>query len=351
MTSRTTRAALAQLRRSQVPTLRPPSDSERARLELVRRFVVHDRDVHAEIAMIRERDGLSQAAIARESGVGETALNRWLNGDYEGDQELLEAKLARWIDSYNVRELEGRLLPKAPSWVETPSARRVIKGLAYAQLAGDIAIIYGAAGVGKTTAAHQHAAVSPNVWIATMSTATASVVNALEEIVSAIGVREAGGAAKLHRAIVRRVTGTHGLLVIDEAQHLVESALDALRAIHDAAGIGIAFMGNELVYARFTGGARAAYLDRLHSRIGKRVKLTRTLEGDTSSLLNAWAIREPDARRLLAEIARRPGGLRTVTKVLRLASVVAARHGGVPSAADIRTAYEDLSGSVDGGES
>src|ERR1035437_1267786 len=53
--------------------------------------------------------------------------------------------------------------------------------------------------------------------------------------------------------------GTGGLLVIDEAQHLSVAALDQIRSIHDATDLGIALVGNQQVYARLTGGNRAAY--------------------------------------------------------------------------------------------
>ena len=306
------------------------------------------RDVHGEIKALQARKRLSQSTIARESGVNATALNQWLKGAYPGDNQAVESKLARWIDAYQMRELEEQALPAAPAWVETPTAKRVLAALMYAQLAGDVAVTYGAAGLGKTTAARWHAEVSPNVWIATMSPATASVVPALEQIADAVGLREAtGGGARIQRAIIGRIKGTHGLLVIDEAQHLTVAALDAVRSLHDATDIGLALMGNEMLYGRMTGGNRAPYLDRLYSRIGKRVRLTRATDDDVAALLSAWKIKDRAIRRVLTEIARRPGGLRGVTKVLRLAALYSAKSSEGISEADVRAAWSELGG--DGG--
>lgn len=304
------------------------------------------RDLRAEIAALQEQNPrLTQAEISRQSGIGSTRLSQWLRGNYPGDNGALEADLARWVDAYYQRELEARRLPGAPEWVSTPSAERVIAALAYAQMAGDIAVVYGGAGLGKTTAIREYQRTSPQVWHATMTPATSTVVPALEEVADAVGLREVGGgAARVQRAIIQRIRGSHGLLVIDEAQHLGVAALDAMRALHDATGIGLALVGNEAVYARMTGGNRAAYLDRLYSRIGKRVRLTRTTHADVDALVAGWKLDAKSCRATIYEIAARPGGLRGVTKVFRLASMFARGAGRPVSCEDIRAAWRDLGG-------
>ncbi len=289
---------------------------------------------------------MSQTVLAREAGVSSTTLSQWLSGTYAGNNEAIEQKLEIWLESYEARRAAGGSLPAAPAWVETPTGQRIVAGLSYAQIAGDIAVIYGGAGLGKTTACQRYALTSPSVWVATMTPASASVVTCLEEVCEAVGAGDAGGgAAKLFRAIVKRVRDTHGLLVIDEAQHLSVAALDQLRSLHDATGIGIALVGNEAVYARMTGGNRAAYLDRLFSRIGKRLGLRQSTEADITALLGAWGIDDGKCRGQLIEIARKPGALRTLTKTLRLASSYAAAESRGVCCEDVRAAAREL-GSV-----
>lgn len=302
-------------------------------------------DVRATIANLQANDPkLTQAEIVRQSGVGSTALSQWLNGRYPGRNEEVEEKLARWVDAYQQRKMESKALPQAPTWVATPTGERVMGALSYAQLAGDVAVIYGGAGLGKTTAIEQYQRTSPNVWVATASPCTASPVPALEEVAEAIGIEASGGGAKLQRAIIKRLRGTMGLLVIDEAQHLSVLALDAIRRLHDATDVGLALVGNESVYARMTGGNRASYLDRLFSRIGKRVRLTRSTKGDIDALVGAWHLSAKECRAALHDIASKPGGLRGLTKVLRLASMFAAGAGRTVSCDDIKAAWRDLGG-------
>ena len=302
-------------------------------------------DPRDQIAAVMASDKrLTQALLARETGISTSAINQWIKGVYAGDNDGIEAKLALWLDARAARQAAGGQMPAAPEWVATPTSARIVGALSYAQVAGDIAIIYGGAGLGKTSAIRHYAATSLSVWHVTMTPASASVATALEEIVNALGINEAGGAAKLFRAIVRRVRGTGGLMVIDEAQHLSIAALDQIRSIHDATEIGIALVGNTEVYARMTGGNRAAYLDRLYSRIGKRLFLKQSTNDDIRALIAAWGIDDAKCRATLVDIARKPGALRTLSKVLRLASMHAVSESVPVCCTHISKAWRELGG-------
>jgi DNA transposition AAA+ family ATPase len=298
-------------------------------------------DILARVRAEIERRGITQSQAAREIGVSPTTLTQLLGGTYAADPTRQLERLAKWLGLQEEQRAQP-VMPAAPAWVTTPTAERVLAALGYAQMAGDIAVIYGGAGLGKTTAAREYARRYPNVWVATMSPATAGVTTALEEVCLALGLRDLPqGAARMQRAIVARVAGTGGLLVIDEAQHLGVAALDALRAIHDATGVGLALVGNEMIYARMTGGSRAAYLDRLFSRIGKRVRISRAAREDVERIAGAFGVRNGSLK-LLAEIGSRAGALRAVVKVLRLASMMAAGRDIEPT--HIEAAWKDLEG-------
>lgn len=305
----------------------------------------HSPDLRLELRALIESDrSFSQARIAREVGISATTLSQWLSGTYAGDNAAVEAKIARWFDGVQAKRATASAMPAAPNYIETPSTQRILAALRYAQVAGDIAVIYGGAGMSKTTSIRQFARLAPNVWHATMTPASAGVVTALEEIAEAVSANGAvGGAARLHRAICRRVAETGGLLVIDEAQHLSVAALDQIRSIHDATGVGIALVGNEQVYARMTGGNRAAYLDRLFSRIGKKVRLIRPSADDVKALADSWGV-DRDCRPVLLDIASKPGALRGVSKTLRLASMHAAAEGRAICCTDVKTAWRELGG-------
>ena len=309
--------------------------------------IVESAFVPREQARLALATGLSQTQAAREIGISSAALSQWLAAKYQGDSGAVEAKVARWLRARTERQELTQHLPTPPEWVSMPTGRRIQAGLSYAHMAGDICVVYGGAGLGKTKTARRYAETRPNAWLATMSPATSALGPCLERLAGACGVRPVGRAARLESDLRERLSGSRGLLIVDEAQHLSPRALEGLRALHDATDVGLAMLGNEMIYARLTGGRRAAEFAQLYSRIGKRVRLTRPGQGDVSALLGAWpAFRGEETRAAALDIARRPGGLRGLTKTLRLASLFASGKSAAPSTQHIWAAWKDLGGDL-----
>lgn len=197
----------------------------------------------------------------------------------------------------------------------------MMRVLNFCRLHGDMGVICGGPGIGKTrTARHFQEQHGGDVWIATMTPASAALVPALEVVAEAVGARETlSGARRIATAIRSHVRGAGKLLVIDESQHLAMSAIEELRQIHDATGIGIVFMGNEAAHARFANKVRAANYAQISSRVGIKTMLTKPQPKDIAELCKAWGIDDEDALDQLETLASRPGALRGVVKVLRLA--------------------------------
>lgn len=298
-------------------------------------------NIRSRVRDAMQQSGLSQAAAAKEIGVSPASLNQWLQGKYLGNNEELEEKAGRWLDARDRRDDAAGTIVAPPRWFRTPSSQKILDTLAYAQMAGDIVCVYGGPGVGKTVTLRQYRDTNPATWIATMAPDSAPVVPALEEVAEAVGLRDAaGGARKIARAVRRKVEGTRGLLIIDEAQHLSVAALEELRSIHDATGIGLALVGNEAVYARLTGGTRASHFAQLFSRIGSRLFISRPTIGDVRALAAAWGVKGKAEMDLLQQMASKPGALRGVSKVLALASMSAA--GAEITVAALRHAWSNL---------
>jgi len=305
----------------------------------------HDEALISEVRQIMEGEELSQTALSQLAGVGKARLSQWLNGVYKGNVAAVEESIRRWLDSRQAATaLEGQM-PTAPEWVETPTARAVLSALSFSQMAEAVSVVYGGAGVGKTTTIARYRQQAPNVWVVTATPAVSAPGPILTRIAQVLGIRATGAVHVIEANIIERVRETRGLLVIDEAQHLTHRALDAIRSIHDAAGIGLALVGNEIVYSQLTGGSRSVGFAQLFSRVAKRVRLSRAKDADVVALLDAWQIQDKEARQLCLGIGRRPGALRGLSQTLRLASMFAAATGTArPSAAHIRDAWQDLGG-------
>lgn len=287
--------------------------------------------------------GLTQTEVARQAGISGTTLSQWLQGSYRGDAGAIAEKMRIWLDSRSHRKASTSSLPSAPDYLPTPTSKKIINVLKFGQDAGDLVVIYGAAGSGKSTTLRHYVDSAPNVWVVTVAPDCAGVVPTLEEVAYALGMRDLpGGAARLRRAIAARITGTDGLLVVDEAQHLSIASLEELRAIHDCTGVGLALVGNEMVYARITGGKRAEPLAQLFSRVGKRLRVRGPNKADAIAILDHYRIRELKAREALCAIAEQPGGLRGLVKTARLAIMYA--NGGPVEEEHVDTAWRDLGG-------
>ncbi len=299
-------------------------------------------DLAARVRAALEAGGLSQARAAAEIGISDSALSQWLAGTYQGSRLAMDGRISRWLAARAEREALASRLPAPPAWVETPTARRIDAALSYAQMAAEVAVVFGGAGVGKTVVARRYAEMRPNVWLTTLSPAERSMSAALELAARACGLRPTDPrAARLKADLVARLTGTRGLLVVDEAQHLGRDGLEVLRAIHDQAGVGLALVGSELVYARLTGGRRTEAFAQLFSRIGKRVALARPTAADIDAIAAAWGLGEA-AGETVRRIGRQPGGLREVTKAVRLATLFA--DGEAVTSRHLRAAWRELGG-------
>jgi DNA transposition AAA+ family ATPase len=136
--------------------------------------------------------------------------------------------------------------------------------------------------------------------------------------------------------------GTGGLLIVDEAQHLNLPAIEAIRSIYDKAEIGLVLCGNESVYARLSGGSRAANFAQLFSRIGKRLRLTTPKEDDVTPLADAFGVTGKEELQALIEISKKPGALRLVAKILWLAVVMANGNKDTINLQYISAAWKEL---------
>ena len=146
----------------------------------------------------------------------------------------------------------------------------------------------------------------------------------------------------LARAVRKRLAGTEGLIVIDEADHLDYPTLEELRILQEEVGIGLVLVGNNKIYTQLTGGRRNEDFARLFSRIAKRRGIHKTKQTDVRAIADAWGVVGDAERELLQQISERPGGLRLLTKTLKLAALYAKEDA--ISESFLRAAFKELEG-------
>lgn len=286
----------------------------------------------------------SQAKLARETGLNAGALSAYLNGNYQGDVASVEAKLSAYFTKQNVKATE---FVEAPAFIETATARQIFKTLEFAQIANCLATIYGASGVGKTKAIQQFTGRNANVWLVTASPSRSSLSEILYEIALELGINDAPRRkGTLSRLIARKIKGTEGLLIVDEADHLPYEALEELRIMQEEAGIGLVLVGNDKVYTRMKGGIHPSHeYARLWSRVAKNTSIQKAKKADVQSVAKAWGLEsDENALKVMHSITDTGGGLRILTQTLRLAAMVAKGTGTLITADLIAQARAELLG-------
>ncbi|HCU53338.1 MAG TPA: hypothetical protein DIC36_03340 [Gammaproteobacteria bacterium] len=282
-------------------------------------------NILAVVGELLDSGAVSQAQIARESGVASGTISQVLGGKYKADPAAVLDKLEKWTHAYEARAaiMNNDAYAQLGGWFRTFSAGRIYDALTIAQGTNDMTAIYTAPGVGKTHTAKHYQKQNNNVWLVELSPDCKKPRALLEEIAFAMGIQNPHHTPSgLRRQIELEMKNTNGLLIIDEAQYAEADGFEALRRLYDRTGCGVALMGNMLVYSKLYGGnTQRSQLDaaQRYSRIGPKVKINQCAERDIAALLNHWDIQDKPVRDLLAAISAKPGGLRSVEKVLRQA--------------------------------
>ncbi|HDX3075568.1 TPA: AAA family ATPase [Escherichia coli] len=301
-------------------------------------------DIRAGLRTLVENEKTTYAQIARESGVAAGTLSAFVNDKYNGDNERVAQSLERWLENYH-RAAE---LPEPPRFVETRTVRQIWTSMRFASLTESISVICGNPGVGKTEAAREFRRTNNNVWMITITPSCASVLECLTELAYELGMNDAPRRkGPLSRALRRRLEGTQGLIIIDEADHLGVEVLEELRLLQESARIGLVLMGNHRVYSNMTGGNRTIEFARLFSRIAKRTAINKTKIDDVKAIADAWQITGENERELLQQIAQKPGALRILNHSLRLATMTAHGKGERVNEDYLRQAFRELDLDVD----
>ncbi|MBC4281418.1 AAA family ATPase [Klebsiella pneumoniae] len=219
-------------------------------------------NIHVELNDLMTRKGYSQTQVARAIGKSTAVINQYLQGKYAGDVPAIDA-LAR---SFINREVEKEKSQKITArFVPTVTSRKGMDVIRYAHLDGDLNVIYGAAGLGKTMILREYAAQHRDALLIEADPGyTARVV--LEELCGLLGISKRGNMHELSEACIAALRDSGRLLMVDEAENLPYRALETLRRIHDKSGIGLVLAGMPRLIINLK-GKRGEY-QQLYSRVG-----------------------------------------------------------------------------------
>jgi len=315
---------------------------------------------HAEIRQsVRDallvETGLTQAEISRQSEVPQSTLSSYLKDSYGGDNNVPAGLLTKWISGRKRAVALRSRLPNSPLFQMLPTSQRVLALLDIAKATGRLISITGAPGTSKSASARQYCASNTRAWLATMDPSTSGVPTMLLEVLAAMGEPEHKGTPQvLSKRVVTKAAEAKGLIIIDEAQHLSDKAIDQIRAISDTTRrmgvpVGVALIGNEAINNKIGGTGTKAEFAQVSSRIAQRRELRRPDPNDVVLLIEAWAAANNEVL-TKAEydfcqlIASKPGGLRNIEMTFENALLVSLGAGEPLTLDHLKGAFHQLSG-------
>ncbi len=296
----------------------------------------------AELARLK----ISQNAASRLiPGLSPGAISAWLNGNYKGDNNAVEAKIGRWL--HTQRQTRRHSLEAAGLDIHRnlDVADEISSLLGHAQAVGDIVLVHGVSGVGKSWSVEHYCRTHSTAFYAEMTCAVRTLSGLLGRVGAAVGAGgRHGSALDAETAVIDTLRDRGALLCVDEAHHLSARCLDELRRIRDIAHCGLALIGDSSV--RMT----LARCPQIVGRIGGRIERRAPSDIDVEALLAGVLGRAPTKRDMKAAMgaARGPGGLHALRRTLARAWMIARTQGRERiDSADLEAASLDVAAAAE----
>lgn len=287
--------------------------------------------------------GLSIARAAAEmgKGVSQATLSQWLRGRYQGDVDAVTRRVARWLTTRAEGRVHGLDASGLGKHVGLGVTEEIEAALGYAHAAGDLCLIHGRSGLGKSWNATRYCATHSQAFRLQCTPAMTTPAGLLMRLAQAVGI---GGryasAIAAETAVIEAVAARGALLVVDEAHHLKVPLLDELRCIRDIAGCGLAYIGSDDLWTTLQASNSC---DQIIGRIGIRLPLGSSSEADSSDLSEVALGRPPTKAeaKILSAAVRGRGGMHALHRLLTRAWVSCRAEGrNHIDAQDIRIAAD-----------
>ncbi len=268
-----------------------------------------------QLRQVMETQGFTASAVARNLGISASALSQWLDNKYTGNVERINAAVQAFLQ----RQRERQQIPRfQPVFVQTSVANKVWEVCRLCHIEGEIGVVVGEAGVGKTEAAREYTRQNPDVLLieADLGYTARSLFH---ELARKLGFIPSGTIHDVFEDVVDRLRGSQRLIIVDEAEHLPYRALELLRRVYDKAGIGIVLMGMPRLLANLR-GHKGEYRQ-LYSRVGIYASVDKILLTDAEAIVQSVI---PNANGLSKVFWNNShGNTRVLTKLIRRALRIA----------------------------
>lgn len=262
-----------------------------------------------ELRTLMDSKGYQQKQVAQLLGVSVATVSLYLKGEYNGNVADIDRKVDELIERDKAKVVEAKY---NAAFVPTLAAKRGMEVMAFAHVEGEINVIYGSAGLGKTQMLKEYARRNSSaVLIEVDPSCTPKVL--LRKIAEAVGANARGVNNELLDSIVSKLKGSERLLMIDEAELLSTRSLEFIRRIHDLTGVGVVLAGMPRLLINLKG--KNNELAQLYSRVGFACDLGNALSEEDLGLLAESALGTSEFNASLIKASN--GNARRLSKLMR----------------------------------
>lgn len=191
--------------------------------------------------------GNTQTAVAKATGLSSATISQWLHGKYEGTNERIDELVRNYLNKTKVVAVEISNYKRDFDFVKTSIYKEINAAANLALARGELRVVVGDSGVGKTTAIKKIKALDPTI-IFVEAYRGIRKNRFLSKLAISAEIKCKGTFDDAFEKLCENLNGTSRLIIVDEAEHLPLDALDALRRINDFTGCGVVLVGLPIFY-------------------------------------------------------------------------------------------------------
>lgn len=213
---------------------------------------------------------VDQSTLAKRVNKSPATLSQYLKGEYKGNVENLEIDLRKYLKLVTAQKGHKRL---KLNFEKTSVAQEILKIAELCQYNGELALVYGASGLGKTTALeYLKKDRSGIILVDPDENATPRAI--LKQIADGLKLGYYDMLLEDFIAnIVKKLKKSGYLIIVDEAENLKPDVFRTLRKIHDRCreSCGLLFVGTERLYGNLA--KRKGEFDYVLTRVSLKYQL------------------------------------------------------------------------------
>jgi len=196
-------------------------------------------ETRSRLSDYRDRNGLSNRTLGMELGYSSAAVSTYLNDDFKGDAEKFESAVENILRNEPIRKVV------ASETFETDVTSMIAGAIVTIMETNDFALIFGAAGIGKTVGAARFVAANPTSILVTLTQDCNNAHYIARELFAAVKSR-AFFKSGLNRTewIRSKFKGSNRLVLVDNAHRMTASARKWLFDFSDSTSCPVVLIGN-----------------------------------------------------------------------------------------------------------